>query len=74
MREYNADAFGGEAVPEFVHRFGPAYYAELVEFVSKCRSGQPFSVNQNDGLIAGKIAAAGMQSVSQDHSTVIDLS
>ena len=53
----------GVPIPEFMRRFGPAYQAELAHFVDCCRGGTPFDVNQNDGLRAGEIAAAGMTAV-----------
>lgn len=48
----------GLPAPEFVGRFGPAYKAEVAYFVRQCRSGEPFSVNQNDGLRAMEVIDA----------------
>ena len=53
MRDYGPDA------PFFVQRFGPAYKREVEYFVGQCRNGQPFSVNQQDGLRALEVVAAG---------------
>ena len=51
-------------VPEFVDRFGQAYQDELAYFVERCRSGEPFEVNQNHGLRAMKVIDAGLRSLS----------
>ena len=53
MRDY------GEAMPEFVDRFGPAYKAELAEFIERCKSGKPFSITHRDGLAAMEVLEAG---------------
>jgi myo-inositol 2-dehydrogenase/D-chiro-inositol 1-dehydrogenase len=60
MRRYNPD------VPVFMHRFGSAYKSELADFVARCRSGEPFAVDQNDGLRALIIADAGQESTAAD--------
>jgi predicted dehydrogenase len=52
MRNY------GRKVPEFVDRFGPAYVEEIRDFVTRCQNGEPFTVNQNDGLRAMEVIAA----------------
>ena len=62
MREYAADT-PTTAIPEFIHRFGPAYKAELAEFIGKCHASEPFPVDQNDGLRAGEIASAATKAV-----------
>ncbi|MCP5113223.1 MAG: Gfo/Idh/MocA family oxidoreductase, partial [bacterium] len=48
----------GRPMPEFVDRFGPAYRAEAAEFVERCRTGKPFSVNHTDGLRAMEVIDA----------------
>lgn len=55
MRDY------GGPMPEFVNRFGPAYKAELQEFVERCREGKPFTVNHRDGLAAMEVIDAGQR-------------
>ena len=50
-RRFPLPDYGSEA-PEFVARFGPAYKAEVAHFVRCCRRGEPFGVDQNDGLKA----------------------
>jgi myo-inositol 2-dehydrogenase/D-chiro-inositol 1-dehydrogenase len=57
MRDY------GPGLPEFVDRFGPAYKAELEEFIERCLSGAPFSSTHRDGLAAQEVISAGMQAV-----------
>ncbi len=57
LRDYQED------VPEFISRFGLAYKAELAHFVDQCSHGQPFCVDQNDGLVAMEVVAAGQRSV-----------
>jgi myo-inositol 2-dehydrogenase / D-chiro-inositol 1-dehydrogenase len=54
MRDY------GRPLPEFVDRFGPAYKAEVAEFVECCRAGRPFPINHRDGARAQEVIAAGM--------------
>lgn len=53
----------GRHTPEFVGRFGNAYRAELAYFVARCRSGEPFAVNQNDGLRAMEVIDTALQSL-----------
>ena len=72
-RDYR-ETFPDTPIPEFIPRFGAAYKAELADFVEKCHSGQPFAVDQNDGLRAGEIAAAGNLAVSSGGFQSIDLS
>ena len=48
----------GESVPEFIDRFGDAYAAELEAFIGCCQTGEPFPVNQADGLRAMEVIAA----------------
>ena len=57
MRDY------GEEVPVFIERFGPAYKRELAHFVEGCRRDEPFSVTQEDGLNAMRVAEAGVRSL-----------
>jgi len=54
---------GGDGVPEFVERFGPAYKAELVEFLSCCERGAAFPATHRDGLRAQRAIAMGMARV-----------
>jgi myo-inositol 2-dehydrogenase/D-chiro-inositol 1-dehydrogenase len=51
----------GAGVPEFTDRFGPAYKAELADFVARCKSGAPFTVTHKDGLRAMEVIDAGMR-------------
>jgi predicted dehydrogenase len=55
MPEYGAGA------PEFMDRFGPAYKTELLEFVRKCESGEPFDVTHRDGVRAMEVIDAAMR-------------
>jgi myo-inositol 2-dehydrogenase/D-chiro-inositol 1-dehydrogenase len=57
MRDY------GRPLPEFVDRFGPAYKAELAQFIDCCRANQPFPTSHRDGLRAQEVISAGMQAV-----------
>lgn len=57
MRDY-----GGE-VPVFIERFGPAYKQELAHFVDRCLRDEPFSVTQEAGLQAMRVADAGVRSL-----------
>jgi predicted dehydrogenase len=60
----------GGPVPEFIDRFGPAYRAELADFVERCVTDQPFTVDQNDGLRAMEILDAGERSLQRRDSGV----
>ena len=60
LRSYPARAGG---VPVFINRFGPAYRAELDDFVACCREGRPFAVDQRDGLAALEVAEAGSRAL-----------
>jgi len=51
----------GRPLPEFAGRFGNAYQAELAEFVTRCRSGEPFPVDQSDGLRATEVIDAAVK-------------
>lgn len=51
----------GRMMPEFADRFGPAYQAELEEFLLRCRNDEPFTVTHADGLRAMEVIAAGQQ-------------
>lgn len=57
MRDYD------EPVPMFIERFGPAYSRELSCFVEQCLSDAPFSVTQEDGLLAMQVVEAGVRSL-----------
>lgn len=59
MRDY-----GGE-VPVFIERFGPSYKRELAYFVDRCLKDEPFSVTQEDGLNAMRVAEAGVRSLRE---------
>lgn len=54
---------GGDGVPEFVERFGPAYKAELAEFLNCCATGAAFPATHRDGLRAQRAIAMGMARV-----------
>lgn len=54
MREYR------QPLPEFVHRFGNAYKAELAAFVQCCQTGAAFPTSHRDGLRAQQVISAGM--------------
>ena len=59
-------------LPEFVDRFGPAYKVEVKEFVRCCLSGDPFPVDQNDGLRAMEVIdAATRGQITRDMGTEI---
>jgi predicted dehydrogenase len=60
----------GHPVPEFIDRFGPAYTAELSEFVECCLANQPFTVNQDDGLRAMEVIDAGVRALQSRESGV----
>ncbi len=62
MRDY------GRPMPEFVDRFGPAYKAELTDFVQRCRSGAPFNVNHRNGLAAMEVIDAGLRGAFSSES------
>ncbi|MBI4873202.1 MAG: Gfo/Idh/MocA family oxidoreductase [Acidobacteria bacterium] len=51
----------GDALPEFVHRFGPAYKEEVHTFVRCCVDETPFPISHKDGLRAMEIIAAAQQ-------------
>lgn len=51
----------GRPLPEFAGRFGNAYRAELEEFVARCASGEPFEVDQHDGLRATQVIDAAVK-------------
>lgn len=66
MRNY------GEQVPVFIERFGPAYKRELRHFVEQCTKNAPFCVDQEDGLLAMKVAQAGRSSaITKDTAYVL---
>ncbi|MCZ6793248.1 MAG: Gfo/Idh/MocA family oxidoreductase [Planctomycetota bacterium] len=69
LREYRSSV-AGTSVPEFVDRFGPAYRAELADFVHRCRKEEPFSVNQDDGLRAMEVIEAALGSL-RDRGTSV---
>ena len=61
----------GPEAPFFLQRFGPAYKREIEYFVGQCRSGQPFSVDQQDGLRAMEVVAAGTAALSSAADAVV---
>jgi predicted dehydrogenase len=66
MRDY------GRPLPEFADRFGPAYKAELSNFIECCRAGAPFPTTHRDGLRAQEVIAAGMQAViTEQHAAPV---
>jgi myo-inositol 2-dehydrogenase/D-chiro-inositol 1-dehydrogenase len=62
MRDY------GRSLPEFVDRFGPAYKAELAEFVERCLAHRPFPVTHRDAANAQEVISAGMQALFTEAS------
>ncbi|MBS1828118.1 MAG: Gfo/Idh/MocA family oxidoreductase [Acidobacteria bacterium] len=60
VKTYSMPEYGAGA-PEFMDRFGPAYKAELTEFVRKCESGEPFAVTHRDGVRAMEVIDAAMR-------------
>ena len=52
-----------EEVPVFIERFGPAYKAEIAHYVEQCRRGEPFAVDQNDGVRALEVVSAGSRAL-----------
>lgn len=54
---------GGDGVPEFVDRFGPAYKAEAAAFIECCLNDSSFPTTHRDGLRAQQVIAAGMHAV-----------
>ena len=50
-------------VPEFMLRFGPAYKAEVADFIERCLADEPFSVTHRDGLKAMEVVSIGSQSL-----------
>jgi len=66
MRDYGTD------VPVFIMRFGPAYRAEVAEFVDRVVRDEPFSVTHEDGLEALRVAEAASAAVrTRDDATPI---
>jgi predicted dehydrogenase len=51
----------GRPVPEFVGRFGNSYRAEVEDFAKRCRNGEPFVVDQHDGLRAMEVIDAALR-------------
>jgi predicted dehydrogenase len=64
MRDY------GRPLPEFVHRFGAAYKAELAAFIECCRAGTPFPTSHRDGLRAQEVISAGMRGILSSEQAV----
>ena len=60
----------GSDAPFFIQRFGPAYKRDVEHFVGQCRNGQPFSVDQLDGLRAMEVVAAGTVAISAPSEAV----
>lgn len=52
-----------EGVPVFIERFGPAYKAEIAHYVEQCRRGEPFAVDQRDGVRALEVVTAGSRAL-----------
>lgn len=63
LRDYSTSV--GAPVPVFITRFGPAYRAELDDFVACCREDRPFAVDQRDGLAALEVADAGSRALQR---------
>jgi predicted dehydrogenase len=59
-RVFPQRSYGG-SLPEFVGRFGNAYRAELADFAERCRKGDPFVVDQHDGLRAMEVIDAAVR-------------
>lgn len=62
MRNY------GRPLPEFVDRFGPAYKAELAEFIECCLAERPFAVTHHDAASAQDVISAGMDALFTEAS------
>jgi len=62
MRNY------GRPLPEFVDRFGPAYKAELAEFVECCLAERPFPVTHRAAASAQEVISAGMRALFTEAS------
>lgn len=65
QRTFRLRGYGSD-VPVFIKRFGDAYKREVGDFVARCRSGEAFAVDQNDGMRATIIAEAGQESIHAD--------
>ena len=63
LRDYGEQGPLGKPVPVFMERFGPAYKGELVCYLERCLSGEPFPVDHVDGLRALEVAAAGSRAL-----------
>jgi len=59
MRDY------GRPLPEFMDRFGPAYKAEVIEFIHCCQANKPFNVTHRDGVRAMEVIDAAMRGLVQ---------
>ena len=68
-KDFRMRDYGGE-VPVFIERFGPSYKRELAYFVDRCLRDEPFSVTQEDGLNAMRVAEAGVRSLHAGAKTV----
>ncbi len=68
-KDFRMRDYGGE-VPVFIQRFGPAYKRELAYFVDRCLKDEPFSVTQEDGLDAMRVAEAGIRSLREGGQAV----
>ncbi len=62
QERFDLERYSGR-VPEFVDRFGGAYQAELAHFVDCCIAGNPFGVDQNDGLAAMEVIDAAVKAL-----------
>lgn len=68
-KDFRMRDYGGE-VPVFIERFGPAYKRELAHFVDRCLKDEPFSVTQEAGLQAMRVAEAGVRSLRAGATSV----
>ena len=62
-----------EIVPVFIERFGPAYKAEIAHYIEQCQQGEPFAVDQEDGVRALEVVAAGSRALkTRDGGVPVD--
>lgn len=64
LRDYGPD------VPVFIQRFGPAYKAEVADFIDRCVAERPFAVTHREGLQAMRVVDAGQQALAARSSGV----
>ncbi len=65
LRDYGPD------VPPFIRRFGPAYRAEVDDFITRNLRGEPFTVTHREGLAAMRLIAAADRAMQR--GTRVDL-